>query len=575
MQKKNKGLKIAIITILILIIILIATIAGLFLFTDIFKSDKEKFLIYGAQIFSNDKGLIDNDLIQYIEKKKNNIYQNTTDISFDMTLPESDAEQQKLVNNFNIDLEGKVDNVNNAIDQNISLNYSNDVNFAFAYRKTDGLKGFQTQYVGSKYIVKNEDEKIDELGIDLTQIENINFLEKIEIPFDKLQNVQFTYLSKFFELISNEKFSESSSEGKTEYKLSLTGEEFKNVSLQYLENLKNDENMINQINEIFDLEKSSSKITKSSIEDEIDKLNNEDAENLEITIGVANGTISGLKITYGNNEINLEKEKNNSDLKYNIIANIGLEENININVTLIADFTNILSENVTENYELSLGGDINVSLEESNYEQSVGYKYNLKNDVNFSSVDSIESFNDENSIILSKQDEAVKNNLITAIEQRMTEVNTNQMQELGIDESKNPINHTQPDYILQLIFTSALFSSMDIDMTMSEQEVTSFNSQFELYKGNNEKGVTVKGLLSTIALNNGIDTNNSDIEITEEEENNNPKITEINLNGEEYDVTAENITLLKSMIETESSYRVEFEADSETGLIYRAVINKI
>ena len=40
-------------------------------------------------------------------------------------------------------------------------------------------------------------------------------------------------------------------------------------------------------------------------------------------------------------------------------------------------------------------------------------------------------------------------------------------------------------------------------------------------------------------------------------------------------MTAENIILLKSMIETESSYRVEFEADSETGLIYRAVINKI
>ena len=110
---------------------------------------------------------------------------------------------------------------------------------------------------------------------------------------------------------------------------------------------------------------------------------------------------------------------------------------------------------------------------------------------------------------------------------------------------------------------------------LSEQEIASFNNKFELYRESNEKGVTVKGLLSTIALNNGIDTDNIDIEITEEEENNNPKITEINLNGEEYDVTAENIILLKSMIETESSYRVEFEADSETGLIYRAVINKI
>ena len=569
MQKKNKGLKIAIITILILIILLIVVMASLFLFTDILKSDKEMFITYGTKIFSNEEGIIDNDLIQYIEKKKSNSYKNTSDISFDMELPESDLEQQNLVNDFNIKLSGIMDSANNSLEQNVSLNYSNEVNFPFVYRKIDGLKGFQTQYVGSKYIVKNEEKELDEIGIDLNQVENINFLEKIEVPLGKLQNIEVTYLSNVFEQIEKEKFSKVEIDGKVGYRLSLTGEELKNILLQSLENLKNNENIINQINEILCLENSSSKITKNSIEQTIEDLNNNTVENLEITIELTNNELIGLKIIYGQNMFNVEKEKDSNNLSYNINLNVVINDKTNINAGLTASYSNIITQSVTENYELSLGGDINISADGNEDIQTVAYKYNFKNDVDFTSVDSIEIFNDENSIILSEQDEEVKNNLINAIQQRMAEVNKNQMEEIGANETKNPINYLQPQYIIQALN----FSSMRTKL--SEQEIASFNNKFELYRESNEKGVTVKGLLSTIALNNGIDTDNIDIEITEEEENNNPKITEINLNGEEYDVTAENIILLKSMIETESSYRVEFEADSETGLIYRAVINKI
>ena len=569
MQKKNKGLKIAIITILILIILLIVVMASLFLFTDILKSDKEMFITYGTKIFSNEEGIIDNDLIQYIEKKKSNSYKNTSDISFDMELPESDLEQQNLVNDFNIKLSGIMDSANNSLEQNVSLNYSNEVNFPFVYRKIDGLKGFQTQYVGSKYIVKNEEKELDEIGIDLNQVENINFLEKIEVPLGKLQNIEVTYLSNVFEQIEKEKSSKVEIDGKVGYRLSLTGEELKNILLQSLENLKNNENIINQINEILSLENSSSKITKNSIEQTIEDLNNNTVENLEITIELTNNELIGLKIIYGQNMFNVEKEKDSNNLSYNINLNVVINDKTNINAGLTASYSNIITQSVTENYELSLGGDINISADGNEDIQTVAYKYNFKNDVDFTSVDSIEIFNDENSIILSEQDEEVKNNLINAIQQRMAEVNKNQMEEIGANETKNPINYLQPQYIIQALN----FSSMRTKL--SEQEIASFNNKFELYRESNEKGVTVKGLLSTIALNNGIDTDNIDIEITEEEENNNPKITEINLNGEEYDVTAENIILLKSMIETESSYRVEFEADSETGLIYRAVINKI
>ena len=75
----------------------------------------------------------------------------------------------------------------------------------------------------------------------------------------------------------------------------------------------------------------------------------------------------------------------------------------------------------------------------------------------------------------------------------------------------------------------------------------------------------------------GYEDSSSEGDESEENENNrnnNPQITEIHFDGEEYEVSEQNITLIKDMIETEILYRVEFELDSNTGLIYRVVINK-
>ena len=41
-----------------------------------------------------------------------------------------------------------------------------------------------------------------------------------------------------------------------------------------------------------------------------------------------------------------------------------------------------------------------------------------------------------------------------------------------------------------------------------------------------------------------------------------------------YEATDQNITLIKDSIEPETLYRVEFELDANSGLIYRTVINK-
>ena len=139
---------------------------------------------------------------------------------------------------------------------------------------------------------------------------------------------------------------------------------------------------------------------------------------------------------------------------------------------------------------------------------------------------------------------------MNAIQQRMVEVNQVQMEELGVSEDQNPIQYLIPAFLL----TNGTNAEID------EQAVNAFNAKFELYESTNTKGATVKGLLTTIQNNNETEGNN--------------KIEEINMDGEEYEVNEQNITLLKSSINVDDAYRVEFEKDINTGLIYRAVINK-
>ena len=165
-------------------------------------------------------------------------------------------------------------------------------------------------------------------------------------------------------------------------------------------------------------------------------------------------------------------------------------------------------------------------------------------------------------MILNDYEEEQVNNFLKQVEERIKKVNKQQMEELGLKENENPLIQMFMMPFWQSLAYSQAAGAISNSGNMSELEVTTFNQKFENYEGTNLQGVTVKGLLSTIQLNN------------ESQEDENKKIKEIHFDGEEYEVTDPNIVFLKSSVETETAYRVEFERDENTGMIYRAVINK-
>ena len=646
-QKKNKGLRVTIVILLIIILLLVGGIAYLYFFTDMFKSNKQLFFKYTSQIVQSEDGFIDNQLMQYFQKKNSTSYENNGEITFDVSIPNME-EDLELANNFNITFTGKEDPTNSKSEKEISLNYSDSVNFPLTYRKTNNITGIQTKYIGSSFVAVRNDEEIS----GLEDINHLLKLRNLEFSNEELQNLKTTYFDNILNTLDDNKFSTLTEGNLTGYRLTLTGEELKNTLVQILNALKTDTNITHKLNDILQGIGTNAEIDEDSIDDLIESMNDSDwNQDIEMTVYASGGNLSKVLVEIAGNTLTMNKEENNQDITYTVSFNT-TEQDVSAVVT--AKYSGLNSDNVTETYELTLEGmygeteilqqaketqdtveistekenvqllittvktnkiaageddsqisDIDVEEELSSGEDdsyadmrleketdttfSITFistgdkfvidntgkiieepeeqttnttsnntsenttshnKYSITNNVQFKDSVEIEDLTEENAVILNDQDNEYVTNLMNAIQERIVEVNKVQMEELGVSENENPMQYLIP----------TLFATNQATAEIDEQAVNAFNAKFELYQSTNTKGATVKGLLTTIQNNNETEGNN--------------QIEEINMDGEEYEVTEQNITLLKSSINVDDAYRVEFEKDINTGLIYRAVINK-
>lgn len=576
-QKKNT--KILLILIIIIVIIILAGVGILVFATDIFKSDKEIFFKYMADIGDPKKGFIDEELKQYFEKKNNTPYNDEGEFSINIscdpnTLSENLQKNVDSTNNFNISFSGQVDTANSKAAQNISLNYSNDVKFPINYKQIENKIGLQTKYVGSKFVAI-ETEKLNKFSEDLDDVESyeemvdkLQKMEKVELTEDEKSHIKDTYITVINQQLEKDKFSKVKESDMSGYKLSLTGTDLQNVLVKLLETLKNDQTTVDKLNEYLKIQKNSAKITASQIDDAIKSIKDDtdfSDKNFEIAVYQKNRDVCKLVIETTEGTIAIEKKIEGN--QQNIVVSYEMKEDKKSKISFSANFENLESlQNIKENYELIISSpevtESSATMESSTTTDvdSEVVVYKFSNDVNFTDSATVEDFSSDNSLMLTDYDSDQVSNFLNAVVERISEVNEQQMGQLGLEASENPIviNMMIP---FSYIYLGNMYALNQVNSNMSEAEINNFNQKFEAYESTNLKGVTVKGLLSTISLNN------------QSEETSN-EIKEINYNGEEYEASEQNITLIKGEIDTEKSYRVEFEKDQDTGLIYRAVINE-
>ena len=132
----KKRIKLIVIITTVIFTLLILTFVLLFTLTDIFKSDKELFFKTASQILNKEDDFIDNRIFQYFDKKKTSPYENQG--SYTVNVPQGEGLTQQVldkINNMNIEFSGKTDNSNSNSQQEIKLNYSDEVNIPLNYKK--------------------------------------------------------------------------------------------------------------------------------------------------------------------------------------------------------------------------------------------------------------------------------------------------------------------------------------------------------------------------------------------------------------------------------------------------------
>lgn len=565
-QKKNTKI-LLIIIIILFIVILFAGVAFAYFATDIFSSDKELFFKYISQIGDQEKGFFNKELNQYLEKRKSVAFNNQGEFSVNIS-DDGNEDKYKNVNHFKIEFSGQFDGENSKVSQNISLNYSDSVSEQFIFKQVGSKYGLQTNDVGSKFIAVdiNNLNNISQSNMTINDysktIKKLQDITKVEINKEELENIINTYKNLLNEELHSEWFSKVEDSNLVGYKLSLDGENLKNVLVKLLENIKNDQTVLDKINEYLKVLRNSNKITANNIDEFIEKIqdaNGLEDKKIEIIVYKENNSVAKISIGFDDNLISIEKNiKNNSQ-------NFTLEVKQKNDVVFVINmqFDGLQSiQNVTEDYKIQFNIDdyINTNSpdldENSNILNKKTYKYNLKNEINFTYDSNIEDFTDENCIILTNYNQESVSNFMSALMQRVQAINKRDMEKLGVNENENPIFQAIPSISISPL---GLNQTTMTNNGMSELEVNTFNNKFEVYQGTNLSPQTVKGLLTTISLNN--------------ENGEEYKIKEINFEGQEYEASEQNITFVKSDIDKEKNYRVEFEKDQDTGIIYRVIIN--
>ena len=550
-QKKNS--KVLIISIILTIILIIGIGAAyIILATDMFKSEKKLFFKYVTQVGDSKKGFISEEVTKYFEKQKSTQYKDNGTISFKITSYDNQGEFDNI-NKCNIDFSGKVDMANSKSEQDININYSNEVKFPISYKQSGNKLGLQTQYVGNKFIAV-ETDKLNKLSNSTFNVSGISMPEsneKAEISSEQLKNIQETYFGILNQELQDGNFVKIIEDNVTGYKLTLNGEELKNVLVKLMETLKNDQTTLDTINGYIK-SKGLDEIKVKKIESVIKELeNNSDinSEKFEMTVYIQNKKVSKLVISLNEVEITIEKNENANTKQYNISSEIH-QDNKKTRIYLNSSFSGLQSlQSITESWELGIQTS-----------DDREYVYYFNNNIDFEENSEIEDFTSDNSLTLTDLEEEQSSNLINAIIERITKVNSQQMEKLGLTETENPLIKAIPAID---IYTQSMSPIDNAASDLDQNTIESHNTKFENYESLDAKGTTVKGLITTIQSNNK----------TNEEEKY-LQISEINFNGDEYEATDENILLIKSEISLDDTYKVEFERNENTGLIYRAVINK-
>lgn len=521
-MKKNKGLKITIIILAILIILSVIAFALIYVFTDLFKSNKELFAKYAVSMMQEKTAFLPNNLKEYTNKKLTTPYENNGSLTANIS---SNSNEQinsmfNFANNARINFSGKVDAANNRDEQNINVFYTNDVSLPFNYKHVEDIYALQADFALPNYVgIENNNipELLQKLGVNIDSSVEIpnkiegQDLETIKFSDEEMKSLYNNYLMPAINNLTDDKFSKmENSDGSVDYTITLTVEDLKSILIQLLQTLSQDTTLIGKINSIYQEISNSTEtiITADDVNNMIANLQETKVNDGDLTVTITqfNGKVNKVDITIisssesNSNSVDssteeteanftIIKEETSSNLTYDISLNM-LSGETEITGGLEMSYTNINTNSVVENYAITV-----------NVNDTTNLKYSFSNNVVFANSVGIADFDLNNTIVLNNYQAADIQTFLNQLGTIITNKNEEQMKKIGYPtELINPIYMWIAGPALNLYIYN-MTSNITSSANLNDQAVATYNQQFLNYEGT-RTGTQVRTLVNLVSSHN-------------------------------------------------------------------------
>lgn len=527
MMARKKRIAILVVSIVLVILAIVGTIIFLYLKTDAFKSNETLFAKYFIQSFNAIDTIKNDDLLGIEDTLNTNKYTSELKgkIEYTKNVETNNEDKNSSINQVGLNVKSNTDKSNDYDYKNITIGSDNENYIGLEYLKNQNNYGIKLKNI-NQYASNNDEENklLTELGlgklkvlisdIDINSICNFSEKEK--------QNLIDTYTKIVTSNVSKDKFYRqrgtlitvnNQDVNTNAYYIKMTVEEYNNLYIKILEQLKTDETILSRIDTIettikenypdYTSEETLRNKFISNIEEKIKDIqnNNIGSDEVKITVYESKGTTVRFAIEkttekilfdlYGGTSIKLDISKigyETTEKTFTIEKTAGSNEQ----KTLI-EYENKKNDEILNNFKLEYNQTLENNKITKNAEITIAkdkYKGIFDLEDNIKIVDNFENqIALENNVELNKLQDEQKNIIMNILK-----TNTqNQLDSLYSVASLNDYESMLQN--LGVMRKKAIQISSTGEVT--ELERTRFNSQFEFFASSDLTSDNIKELLNT------------------------------------------------------------------------------
>ena len=599
MMPRKKRRTILISVILIIFVMIFTIFFVLYNTTDMFKSNDVLFRKYADQLLDNIYTMFNEEYMSEMEEiLNNNKLSSNTIAKIEYT---ENGNTDNPINNIQMNIQGKEEKVNGYKYKDIKLTQNEETLAGVEYIEDGNISGIRLNKI-RQYVSTNIENNNDNEISTIYNIANTDMKELIGVSKEELATLKDKYLRIVADNLANASYTKQTGivleingvqYNTSSYSVKMTKEKFNDIYIQILQEIQEEdiiltklENIDNKMNTCYNLIQNE-KISNlkqdfiDKITDKIEEIQNTNIGNDERTISVfeTDGVAISLSVDTEENFVGLDVVNTNDSDFINLLGNEKIEDGEKENSFDLK----IQKMPVTNNEEMIINYNVVEEGKETTNEYTINRKmenaqanHNIhisrrvgQNTLNISidkAIDIVNEFKEkeelvenENNImrenLSDEQKETVRNNM----EGNITNQINNVLQVIPLENINN--------MLVNLGLKKEEAEEISSEGRITDAERNRFNSNFELFEGENVNKESVKELMDFVK------GNLEDIRITKYEEQNNTSDERIPL---EYRLSIkkdiDNTDLAEQFVNyieeaDKENFSISLEYDETTGLV--------